>query len=86
MQKHDPKIVGLVGRRTRAPSEKGDFHISSPGSSFGICGPAMAQYDFVIELENGEAYKIGLVTSSPPDIVWFQGHFNRARHAYHRVH
>lgn len=84
MKQEEPKIIGLIARRVRAPSPGGSS-ASSSGTFYGVSGPTKAHYDFIVELDNGEAYKVGLVTDNPPDIAWFQEHFKRARHGYKRV-
>ena len=76
-----PKIVRLLARKTRAASNE-------PSKKFGavtILGPFKAHYDFTLELDNGERYRIGLMTDDPPDVEWFQKHFRERPAVYQKL-
>lgn len=85
MSESKTKIVGLLARQVRAGSDRPTQTDSSLGTFYVTAMPPKARWDFILELDNGEKYKIGLVTDDPPSVLWFEKHFQTAKHAYHRV-
>jgi len=80
-KKQSAKIVRLLARQTCASSDE-------PYKKFGACtvmGPFKAQCDFTLQMENGDAYQIGLVTNDPPAIEWFQKDFTERPQRYQKI-
>lgn len=74
-----------MARQVRAASSGNHTAKSGSGASYTVMGPFKAQYDFVLELESGDRYEIGLVTDLPPGIEWFQKDFTERPQRYQKI-